>query len=72
MTKDLTDKDARIICGAIRRRKCLVALFKTHTGFKLRALHKTTDNQFGFNNFVGAYNRRTSYQKIKTDWNETI
>ena len=72
MVNDLSKNGARIICGAIRRRRNSVVLFKCSLGFKLRALSSLSDNQLGGNDFVGVYNRKINYLRIQADWNETI
>lgn len=72
MNNDIGKISARIICGAIRRRKSKFALFRTRTGFRLRSVHRVKDSELGRDGFVGVYTPQVSYQQIQTDWNEAI
>ncbi len=72
MIHDIDKITAQIICGQIRRRTGQIALFRTTVGFAIKRLAACNDREIGRYEFVGAYDRRVSFDQIQKDWNDTL
>ena len=70
--KEITEHQAKIIVGAIRRKQSRVALFETVNGFALKPVKQFPDSRLGDYDCIGIFNKRTTPATILEEWNNSI